>query len=67
MVDREAVFGEVGVPGVAGFGIEADLVAGLAGERAAAARRVLMEWNSFQPWWMPRAMTISATVMATKL
>ncbi len=28
MVDRKAVFGEVGVAGVAGFGIEADLVAG---------------------------------------
>jgi hypothetical protein len=28
LVDGEAVFGEVGVAGVAGFGIEADLVAG---------------------------------------
>ena len=28
LVDGESVFGEVGVAGVAGFGIEADLVAG---------------------------------------
>ena len=28
LVDGEAVFGEVGVAGVAGFGIKADLVAG---------------------------------------
>jgi hypothetical protein len=28
LVNRQAVFGEVGVAGVAGFGIEADLVAG---------------------------------------
>lgn len=28
LVDRQAVIGEVGVAGVAGFGIEADLVAG---------------------------------------
>ena len=27
MVDRQTVFGEVGVAGVAGFGIEVDLVA----------------------------------------
>ena len=27
-MDREAVFGAVGVAGVAGFGVEADLVAG---------------------------------------
>ena len=29
LVDREAVVGDVGVAGVAGFGIEADLVAGV--------------------------------------